>query len=103
MLKEKEEEIEGFGYFDYHEEPIDESKYKWKCCWGCYHFREGKDFPYTFMSLVSEELGVSESTVRRWIKKGKLKCYLFKCRRYTVPPKKYHIEKKSVEEMKKKK
>ena len=44
---------------------------------GCYHFHESKDFPYMSVMGASKELGVSESTVSRWVKKGKLKGRLF--------------------------
>jgi hypothetical protein len=101
----KTNEIDGFGYCDFHEEPVDEGTYEYKGCWGCYHFHEGKDFPYMSVMEASKELGVSESTIRRWIKKGKLKGILFEQLRYTgdLPaPRKYHIERESVKELKKK-
>jgi len=99
-------EIDGFGYCDFHEEPVDEETYEYKGCWGCYHFHEGKDFPYVSVMEASKELGVSESTVRRWVKKGKLKGRLFvqerSCFGSLPPPPKYHIERESVNELKKK-
>ena len=94
-----------FGYCDYHEESIDEGEYEYKGCWGCYHFGMGKGFPYMFVPEASKELGVSESTIRRWIRKGKLRGRLFIQERPSFgvlpSPRKYHIEKESVEELKK--
>jgi excisionase family DNA binding protein len=94
-----------FGYCDYHGESVNEDKYRWKGCWGCHYFRRGKDFPYVFVTEVSKKLGVSESTVRRWIRKNKLEGYLFVQGRhtFTLPsPPTYHIEKESVERLKEK-
>jgi len=96
------EEIEGFGYCRYHETSIDESTYKWKGCWGCYHFARGKDYPYVTVYEASEIFNVSENTIRRWIKKGKLKAHLFEQGRHTIflpSPRKYHIEKQSIENL----
>jgi excisionase family DNA binding protein len=99
------EEVNEFGYCDLHKEPVDEGTYEYKGCWGCYHFHRGKDFPYMSVTEASEELGVSESTIRRWIRKGKLKGRLFVQGRYSFgslpSPPKYHIEKESVKELKK--
>jgi len=92
-------ETMSLGYCDLHEEYVDEDTYEWKGCWGCLHFRFGKDFPYMFVDEVSEGLGVSESTVRRWVRKGKLRGKVFRQVRRTqsLPsPDKYHIEKESV-------
>lgn len=97
--------VKGFGYCEYHDEPIEFNTYEWKGCWGCHYFIEGEDFPYTFVSNVAKELGVSENTIRRWIKKEKLKADLLEQIRRTdsLPaPRKYHIEKESVEELMKK-
>ena len=96
-------EVEGFGYCDYHEELVDEGRYIWKGCWNCYHFSEGRDFPYVSVFQASEELGVSESTIRRSIKKGSLRGEIFEQGRFTsnLPaPRKYHINKESVEKIK---
>jgi excisionase family DNA binding protein len=93
------EKIEGFGYCDFHEEQIDEKTFEWKGCWKCYHFIEGKKFPYYTVKEVSKMLGISESTVRRWIKSGKLKGRLFEQGRFTgdvAASRIYFIEKESV-------
>ena len=92
-----------FGYCSYHDEEVDENTYKWKGCWSCYHFSEGDGFPYVSIPVASGELGVSESTVRKWIKEGRLEGYLFeRGRRIFSPPyRKYHITKGSVERLKK--
>jgi len=76
-----------------------------KAAGNVFHFLEGKSFPYITVYEASKELELSKSTVRRWIKKGKLKGRLFIQGRYTgslpAPPT-YHIEKGSVEALKSK-
>jgi excisionase family DNA binding protein len=81
-----------------------EEKYRWKGCWGCHYFEFGRAFPYVFVSEAAGKLQVSESTIRRLIKKGKLKGELFKQQRMTgsLPaPSKYHISKESLKEFSK--
>jgi transposase len=54
------------------------------------------------VSEAAEELMVSESTIRRFIKKGKLEGELFEQQRKThsLPsPSKYHISKESLREI----
>jgi len=98
-----DEQGEAFGYCDFHEEYINEETYEYKGCWGCFHFWKGEGFPYVTVPEASKELGFSQSTVRRWIRKGILKGRLFTQRRYTgflpAPPT-YHIEKESLEALK---
>jgi hypothetical protein len=91
-----------FGFCDLHEELTDEVTYRYKGCWGCQHFEFGQTFPYLFVSEAAHKLRVSESTVRRLIKKGKLEGELFEQQRTThsLPsPSKYHISKKSLREI----
>jgi len=73
-MKSKPEE---FGWCHLHEESVSEGTYRWKGCWGCHHFGEGKSYHYFSVYEASSELGVSQSTVRRWIKNGKLEGELF--------------------------
>lgn len=90
---------EEFGWCDFHDELLDEDTYVWKGCWGCYHFGKGTGFPYSSVQEAASELGVSCSTVRRWIKNGKLEGIIFKQGRRTgtLPsPRKYHITRESV-------
>jgi hypothetical protein len=96
------ERIEGFGYCKYHEEEINESTFEWKGCWKCPYFIKGKNFKYYTVAEVGRILGISESTVRRWIKIGKLKGRLFEQRRFTgnvAARRIYFIEKESVNKM----
>ena len=75
---------------------------RYKGCWGCQHFEFGQTFPYLFVSEAAHELKVSESTIRRLIKKGKLEGELFEQQRKThsLPsPSKYHISKESLREI----
>ena len=92
----------GFGSCDLHEEDIEEDTYRYKGCWGCQYFEFGQTFPYLFVSEATEELMVSESTIRRLIKKGILVGELFEQQRTThsLPsPYKYHISKESLRKM----
>ena len=98
-------EVDGFGWCEYHDDIVDVSTYEYKGCWGCHYFIYGKNFPYYFVKDVAEMFNVSESTVRRWIRQGKLDGILFKQIRRPPPgvipaPRKYHIPKESLEEFK---
>jgi hypothetical protein len=57
-------EIDGFGYCDFHEEPVDKGTYEYKGCWGFCHFHEGKDFPYMSVVEASKELGVQRAQLK---------------------------------------
>jgi excisionase family DNA binding protein len=100
-FKAKEGKEMDFGYCEYHGRQVNENEYRWKGCWGCLHFRRGKDFPYMDVSEVSKRLKVSENTVRKWIKEGKLEGEIFrqgrKSYQHLPSPPKYHIKKESVE------
>ena len=100
-IKVMTKEVDGFGWCEYHEEVIEEGTYEYKGCWGCHYFVYGKNFPYYFVKEVAEMFNVTESTVRRWIRQGKLEGILFEQIRYTgwtPAPRKYHIPKESLEE-----
>ena len=80
-------------------ENIDLITFRFKGCWGCWHFGETENFPYYDVKEASEILKVSPSTIRRWIHKGKLKAELFEQMRRTTSlpaPKKFFIDKKIV-------
>lgn len=93
------------GYCDHHFEDVTPNMFEWKGCWSCYHFKPADDFPYVDVAEASYELGVSKSTVIRWIKKGKLEGWLFERGRHLTeispPHKKYFISFNSFEDMKK--
>lgn len=92
---------DGFGYCGLHQESVEEETYRWKGCWGCRYFEFGQGFPYVDVSEAAERLQISESTIRRLIKKGKLEGELFEQQRYTgsLPaPSKCHISKESLKE-----
>jgi len=99
----KNEEIQEFGYCEYHKEKIDESTFEWKGCWKCHYFIKGENFKYYTVKEASRMLGISENTVRRWIKIGKLEGRLFEQgrseSRTSFPLKIYFIEKESVEKL----
>ena len=83
-----------------HDEPIDWSTFKWKGCWGCQYFSGLDSDSYVYVSDAAEMLGVSERTVRRWIKTGALKGTLYRRERglfSSSPPKIYVIDRESVE------
>ena len=73
---EKPEEAKVFGYCDYHEEDVTASYLARKNyrCFDCYHYQG--EIPYSTVPEAAEMLGVSETTVRRLIKAGKLKAVM---------------------------
>jgi excisionase family DNA binding protein len=86
---------------EYHDGPVDWSTFEWKGCWGCYHFC-GLLSNYLYVSDAAEILGVSEATIRRWIKEGILKATLYRRGRRiftSSPPKRYVITRKSVDDV----
>ncbi len=94
--------VEGFGWCDLHNSLVDEGQYEWKGCWGCRHFSSGHDFPYASTEEAASELVVSPSTIRRWVKSGKLEGWVLEQVRFTgsLPsPRKYHITRESIGEL----
>lgn len=64
-------------HINYKGEEISEETFEYKGCWNCGYFEYGDDFPYYDVEETSHQLGVSKSTIIRWIKKGKLLGRLF--------------------------
>jgi hypothetical protein len=92
-------------HIDYCGEDVDLITFEYKGCWGCLYFTEADDFPFYSVLQASYILKVSPSTIRRWIGKGKLNAELFEQIRKTTSlpaPKKYYIQKESVDEINKK-
>ena len=91
------------GYCEYHEQEVDEVEFEWKGCWNCHYFQRGEDFPYMDVGEAARELSVSPSTIRRWLRGGKLKGRLFVRGRRVYQlgsPRKWFVERVSVEELK---
>lgn len=93
------------GYCEYHDGEMSLNNFEWKGCWACHYFKPDKDFPFVDVDMAAERLQVSRSTIIRWIKSEKIVGHLFERGRklpYIAPPhKKYFIESKSIEELKK--
>ena len=90
------------GYCGFHEALVNEGTYRWKGCWGCQYFSEGKDFPYRSVAQAASQLNKSESTIRLWIKKGKLDGKIFEQRGHTgsLPSARtYHILQESIDRL----
>ena len=102
MVEIGQERSKLMGYCDYHEEDIDVETFEDKGCWGCRHF--GLNPEYANVHDASLVLGVSKSTIRRWIKIGKIEGHLFVSYgvRFVSPPRKYFIVAKSLEKLRKK-
>ena len=80
---------------------IDWETFGWKGCWDCYHFQKADDFPFVGTKKAAERLGVSQSTIRRWVKKGELEGHLKKRGRNVFGnQKKYFIDKESLKQKK---
>ena len=74
----------------------------YKGCGGCPDFEYSKDFPYYDVEEASEILGKSQSTIRNWIKNGKLKGKLYvkgRSSNYCSSWRKYFIEKENINNM----
>ena len=88
----------------YKGEDISEETFEYKGCWNCWqYFEYNKDFPYYDVKETSEILGISQTTVRNWIKKGKLdgKLFIMWAQKYVMGShKKYFIKKESVDKLK---
>ncbi len=98
-MKREQERPGIMGYCNHHEMNVDEEKLGEKGCWSCHYF--GLNPKYKDVYGASLALGVSESTIRRWIRIGKLKGYL--CVNYGVnffSPRKYLVTVKSLERIK---
>ena len=86
-------------HIKYKDEEISEETFEYKGCWNCEYFEYGDGFPYYDVKEASQQIGVSKSTIIRWIKKGKLSGKLFIM---TEPKfvwgtrKKYYIDKNEV-------
>lgn len=94
------------GYCRKHDEKVSVNQFEYKGCWTCWgYFERTDDWPYYDVEEAAELLDVSKSTVRRWVKDGKLDGRLFKRGRKDpqflsdFPLKKYFIKKDSVEEL----
>lgn len=70
-----------FSWCDLHEEAISEQEYEYKGCWKCHHLNIGSKFPYVTTSEAACELKVSESTIRRWWRQGRIKGRIFERQR----------------------
>jgi len=91
-----------FGYCSFHEALVSEGIYQWKGCWGCQYFGEGEDFPYRSVAQAASQLKKSESTIRLWIKKGKLDGKIFEQRGHagSLPSARtYHILQESIDRL----
>jgi len=81
-------------------EEISEETFEYKGCWNCEYFEYGDNFPYYDVEETSQLIGVSKSTIRRWIKKGKLAGKLFimwESKFVWGSRKKYYIDKNEVD------
>lgn len=81
-------------------EEISEETFEYKGCWNCEYFEYGDNFPYYDVEEASQQIGVSKSTIIRWIKAGKLSGRLFiigESKFVLGSWKKYYIDKNEVD------
>ena len=92
-------EKENIGYCHHHEEKVDLNTFEYKGCWTCHYFLNG-DILIDATEAASK-LEVTETTIIKWIKVGKLNGRMFiKLRRrfgFNPPYKKYYIYRKSID------
>jgi len=74
------------GHCHLHDFSVRLDTFEYRGCWSCHHFVPADDFPYISIAIAAEELGVSPSTVRRWIYEGKLSAELFRRRKSKQAP-----------------
>lgn len=87
-------------HIKYKGEEISEETFEYKGCWNCEYFGYGTNFPYYDVEEASKQIGVSKSTIIRWIKTGKLSGRLFIMREPKFAwgsRKKYYIKKDDIE------
>ncbi len=65
------------GYCDLHEREVWEGEFERKGCWNCYHFGYSKSSLYVDVQETAKLLKKSTSTIRRWLKEGRLEGKLF--------------------------
>jgi len=65
------------GYCDLHDGEVEQREFGWKGCWNCHHFEYSADSPYVDVQEAAKLLDRSVSTVRKWLKAGRLKGQLF--------------------------
>ena len=98
-MKKAQERPGIMGYCNHHEMNVDEETLGARGCWNCHYFRLNSKYKDVYGARLT--LGVSESTIRRWIRIGKLKGYL--CINYGVrffSPRKYLVAVRSLERIK---
>ena len=66
-----------YGTCEFHDSDIDSNEFEWKGCWTCQYFTYHKDFHYIGATEAAKLIGVSLSTIHRWIKQEKLEGLLF--------------------------
>ena len=92
----KEEMIGRCNHFKHEDDPeVDPDTFSWKGCWSCPHFSWEDPKPLIDVEEASTLFDVSKSTIRRWIRKDKVKAKLYVQGRhtYSLPaPKKYFIK-----------
>ncbi len=96
--------LEPIGYCDFHEGKVWEVEFERKGCWNCYHFGYSGSYPYIDVQEAAELLKKSPSTIRKWLKVGRLDGKLFIRERLEFQsgsPKKWFVSEKSIKLMNK--
>lgn len=77
-MSSKENILGSCGHPKHENDPIvNEDAFTWKGCWGCHHFSWKDPKPLLDVKEASELVDVSKSTIRRWIRQGKLEGRMF--------------------------
>ena len=97
-------DVKPVGYCDLHEREVQEEEFERKGCWACYHFGYSTDYPYVDVQEAAQLLKRSMSTIRRWLKTGRLVGKLFIRERpefQSGSPKKWFVSEEAIELMSK--
>jgi predicted DNA-binding transcriptional regulator AlpA len=85
--------IVGYCEHEYHPQAISQGTFEYKGCWTCWNYfqRDEEKWIYIDTNEAAQKYGVSQKTIYRWIRLGKLKARLFVMgRKNTNLPKKFY-------------
>ena len=94
--------VKSLGYCDLHEREVREVEFEQKGCWNCYHFSYSADSGYIEVWEAADLLNKSSSTIRRWLKDGRLegKLFLREWPRFQIgSPRKWLTDEESIRNM----
>lgn len=71
IIKGEKMDFLGYCHYKYHNQEVDWDMFEWKGCWTCWQYFKSYDGWMTVRE-AAEKYNVSQKTIYRWIKNGKL-------------------------------